>query len=83
MTFWEIRPIIRNGSYLGANLGQFERSLRDSYGIAGLMKGAHTFPRGWAIPMHLVDGWLAIFLSGRGDQMNEHWKWPPACDICK
>ena len=39
----EGRVIILKGSYHGAN-GQFERSLRDSYGLAGLMKGAHTLP---------------------------------------
>ena len=54
---------------MGQSWGQFERSLRDSYGLAGLMKGAHTFPRGGPYPP--IYGWLAILLSGRGDQMNK------------
>ena len=31
--------------------------LRDSYGLAGLMKGTHTFPRGWAIPTYEMVAW--------------------------
>ena len=66
----EGRVIILKGSYPGAKLGKFERSLRDSYGLAGLMKGTHTCPQGVG-HTHLRDGCLAILLSGRGDQMNK------------
>ena len=53
----EGRVIILKGSYPGAKLGKLERSLRDSYGLAGLMKGTHTFPRGWAIPTYEMVAW--------------------------
>ena len=52
--------IILKGSYHGAKLGTFERSLRDSYGLAGLMKGTHAhLPQGVG-HTHLRDGCSAV-----------------------
>ena len=63
----EGRVIILKGSYHGAKLGKFERSLRDLR-LSGTNEGYQDLPQGVG-HTHLIDGCLAILLSGRGEQM--------------
>ena len=66
----EGRVIILKGSYHGGKVGEIRMFPARLLRLSGTNEGYPHLPQGVG-HTHLIDGCLAILLSGRADQMNK------------